>query len=165
MTTAANAIAIEMDLSLPGKRVARVLDRAADQHGWPKTIVEDNGPEFTGKVLDQWAFERGVRLHFIDPGKPVQNAFVGSFNGKLREECLSGSWFVSLDEAGKASEDWRHDYNHVRPHKSLGWKTLAEVEQAAIFPPGRLLQDRISSLEEGLFQKSLTHHEALLPNS
>lgn len=158
-------VAIEVDLSIPGERVARVLDKAAAEHGWPDTIVVDNGPEFTGKALDQWAYERGVRLHFIDPGKPVQNAFAESFNGMFREECLSGNWFEGLGHARREIKDWRYDYNYVRPHKSLGWRTPAEVERAALCPPGRLEQDRISSLEEGLVQKTLTHHEALLPNS
>ena len=133
-------VAIEVDLSLPGERVCRVLDRAAAKYGWPTVIVMDNGPEFTSKALDQWAWERGVTLHFIDPGKPVQNAFVESFNGKFREECLSQNWFTSLDHARREIAAWRYDYNHVRPHKSLGWMTPADAERAASSPPGRLPQ-------------------------
>lgn len=128
-------VAIEVDQSLPGERVARVLDRAAAATGWPSVIVVDNGPEFTGKALDQWAWERGVKLHFIDPGKPVQNAFVESFNGKFRDECLSRNWFQSLEHARQVIATWRADYNDVRPHKSLGWQTPTEYEQRASCSP------------------------------
>lgn len=131
-------VAIEVDLSLSGERVGRVLDAAAARTGWPEVIVMDNGPEFTGKALDQWAWERGVKLHFIDPGKPVQNAFVESFNGKFREECLNETWFRSLQHAREVIATWREDYNCVRPHKSLGWKTPAEVEKGASSSPERL---------------------------
>ena len=93
------AVALEVDLSMSGERVGRILDQAAARYGWPSTIVMDNGPEFTSKALDMWAFERGVQLHFIQPGKPVRNAFVESFNGKVRDECLNLNWFTSLDGA------------------------------------------------------------------
>ena len=83
-------------------------------------IVLDNGPELTSKALDQWAYERGVRLHFIDPGKPQQNGFIESFNGKFRDECLNEHWFLSLADARRIIEDWRIDYNQNRPHCSLG---------------------------------------------
>ena len=109
-------LAIEVDTSLPGARVARVLDRIAAVRGLPKAIVMDNGPEFAGKVLDAWAYERGVRLDFIRPGKPVENAFVESFNGRFRNE----HWFTGLADARFTIECWRRDYNHVRPHGSLG---------------------------------------------
>ncbi len=112
-------VAIEADLSLSGERVGRVLDRAAAHYGWPDLLVMDNGPEFTSRALDQWAYQRGIRLHFIRPGKPVENAFVESFNGKFRDECLSENWFLSLSDARRAIEEWRLDYNTVRPHKSL----------------------------------------------
>lgn len=123
-------VAIEVDLSLPGQRVGRVLDRAAARYGWPNTIVMDNGPEFTSKALDQWAWERGVELHFIQPGKPVQNAFVESFNGKFRDECLSANWFTSLSDARQRIEAWRQDYNSVRPHRSLGSQTPEEYARS-----------------------------------
>ena len=96
MTSRANRPAIEVDTSLPGERVVRVLERLADTRGLPKAIVCDNGPEFRGEALDQWADRRGVALQFIQPGKPIQNAFAESFNGRLRDECLNESWFVSL---------------------------------------------------------------------
>jgi len=159
------SVAIEVDLSLPGERVARVLDQAAAKHAWPDTIVVDNGPEFTSIAMDQWAFERGVKLHFIDPGKPVQNAFVESFNGKFREECLSENWFQNLEHARRVIAEWRRDYNHVRPHKSLGWRTPVEVERAAPFPPGRLHRDQRSSLEGGKPDRQLQTQTHGMPSS
>ncbi len=149
-------VAIEVDISLPGERVGRTLDQAAAKTGWPEVIVVDNGPEFTGKAMDQWAYERGITLHHIDPGKPVQNAFVESFNGKFREECLSENWFTSLGHARRKIEEWRADYNQVRPHKSLGWKTPVEVESGALCPPGRPSHIEDPLLERGQNQKSLT---------
>ena len=83
------SVAIEVDTSLPGERVVQVLERLAGTRGLPGGIVCDNGPEFAGRVLDQWAYRRGVQLLFIQPGKPVQNAFAESFNGRLRDECLN----------------------------------------------------------------------------
>ena len=83
----------------------------------------DNGPEFAGKALDGWAYDRGVGLHFIEPGKPVQNAYIESFNGKFRDECLNEHWFSSIPEAQAIIEAWRVDYNTVRPHSSLGNRT------------------------------------------
>jgi putative transposase len=118
--------AIEVDHSLPGRRVVRVLERLAQTRGLPGTIVVDNGPEFAGRVLDRWAYERGVHLHFIDPGKPVQNAFVESFNGKFRDECLNEHWFVDLRDACRTIETYRRDYNSYRPHSSLGGLTPEE---------------------------------------
>ena len=85
----------------------------------------DNGPEFVSQAVDQWAFANGVRLHFIEPGKPVQNAFIESFNGKFRDECLNQNWFVSLAEARQVIEAWRVDYNTARPHSSLGYRNPA----------------------------------------
>jgi len=119
-------LAIEVDTSLPGLRVVEVLQRLADLRGTPRAIVADNGPEFTSRVLDQWAHERGVAIDFIRPGKPVDNAFVVSFNGKLRDECLNEHWFQSLGEAQEIIEAWREDYNQERPHRSLGGRTPSE---------------------------------------
>ena len=92
----------------------------------PQILVTDNGPEFAGRALDVWAYEHGVKLHFIEPGKPVQNAFIESFNGKMRDECLNEHWFLSLGEARETIEGWRRDYNEVRPHTSLGNRTPQE---------------------------------------
>lgn len=113
-------LAIEVDSSLSGQRVCRVLDRLVEARGAPARIVIDNGPEFTSKVLDQWAYRHGVELAFIRPGKPIENAFVESFNGRFRDECLNLHWFTELADARGTIERWRRDYNHVRPHSSLG---------------------------------------------
>lgn len=118
--------AIETDTSLPGARVVRVLEAISVERGLPCTILTDNGPELTSRVLDQWAYEHGVQLRFIDPGKPVQNAFIESFNGRFRDECLNQHWFLSLAQARRVVEAWRLDYNRARPHSSLGYLTPAE---------------------------------------
>lgn len=118
--------AIEVDTSLGGLRVRRVLDRIASERGLPEAIVLDNGPEFRGRALAAWSEERGVRLEFIQPGKPVQNAYVESFNGRLRDECLNANWFTSLRDARHKIESWRHDYNQQRPHSSLNYMAPAE---------------------------------------
>lgn len=118
--------AIEVDTSLPALRVIDVLERLRVTRGLPQTIVIDNGPEFTSHALDRWAYARGVKLAFIDPGKPVQNAFVESFNGTFRYECLDAHWFSSLADARRTAEAWRREYNEVRPHGSLGRRTPAE---------------------------------------
>ncbi len=121
------SLAIEVDTSISGERVARVLDRVIAARGaQPEEIVMDNGPEMTSRALDQWAYERGVRLRFIAPGKPVQNAFIESFNGRLRDECLNQHWFRSLGDARQIVEDWRQDYNSARPHSALGGLTPDE---------------------------------------
>ena len=120
------ALAIEVDTSLPGARVVRVLERLRQAHGAPERIQVDNGPEFISQVVDQWAYEHGVALHFIRPGKPTDNGRIESFNGKFRDECLNQYWFVSLGEARERIEAWRIDYNEVRPHSSLGYCTPAE---------------------------------------
>lgn len=112
--------AIEVDTSLGGRRVVNVLERLGDIRGLPEVITVDNGPEFAGKALDEWAYRRGIKISFIRPGKPIENAFAESFNGRLRDECLNTNWFLSLKHAKDIIEDWRKDYNTVRPHSSLG---------------------------------------------
>jgi putative transposase len=124
------ALAIEVDTSLPGGRVVRVLERLAVERGAPSEIILDNGPELAGKALDQWAYERGVQLRFIQPGKPVQNAFVESFQGRLRDECLNRHWFVGLRDTRQTVEAWRQDYNRARPHSALGYRSPEEFRQA-----------------------------------
>jgi putative transposase len=120
---------IEVDRSLGGTRVVRVLDRLAESRCLPETITTDNGPEFTGKALDEWACRTGVKLHFIGPGKPMENAYAESLIGKLRDECLSGNWFLSLADAREIIEGWRKDYNSARPHSSLGGLTPHEYAE------------------------------------
>lgn len=126
-------VAIEVDRSLPGVRVVRVLDRLAEIIGLPEILVMDNGPEFSGRALDIWAYARGVQLRFIRPGKPIENAFVESFNGKFRDECLNEHWFASIVEARTLIEAWRVDYNTVRPHSALAGQT---PQQFANFTEG-----------------------------
>jgi putative transposase len=117
---------IEVDTSITGKRVVIILDRLAETRGIPEAITIDNGPEFAGKSLDEWAYRRGVKLNFIRPGKPVENAYIESFNGRFRDECLNTNWFLSLKHARAVIEEWRKDYNEVRPHSSLKGSTPKE---------------------------------------
>jgi putative transposase len=122
---------LEVDTSINGVRVVRTLDRLAQERGLPRFITVDNGPEFAGKALDEWAYRKGVTLNFIEPGKPVENAYIESFNGKFRDECLNENWFMSLFEAREIVENWRMDYNQERPHSSLGNLTPREFAQKA----------------------------------
>jgi putative transposase len=130
-------LAMEADLSLPALRVVRVLEYLKEFRGLPQMIRVDNGPEFISKALDLWACANGVTLDFSRPGKPTDNAFIESFNGRLRDECLNANWFLSLDDARSKIEAWRRDYNEVRPHTSLGWMTPAEFASSAGVNPGR----------------------------
>ena len=120
------SLVIEVDTSIPGERVVRVIEKIAATRGLPAEIISDNGPEFTGLAMDRWAHTNGVKLHFIQPGKPTQNCYVESFNGRFRDECLNENWFVSLGDARRRIEDWRRDYNEVRGHGSLGRQTPSE---------------------------------------
>ncbi len=120
------AIDLVVDHGIPGAYVTRVLDRAAVFRGYPVAIRTDQGPEFTGKALDQWAYRNGVELKLIEAGKPMQNAYIESFNGKFRDECLNEHWFTSLAEARAIVAAWRRDYNEHRPHSSIGDLTPAE---------------------------------------
>jgi putative transposase len=117
---------IEVDTSINGMRVARVLSEIAQMEALPEVIVIDNGPEFISNALDSWAYQRGVKLTFIRPGKPVENAYIESFNGRLRDECLNENWFLTLEHARRIVEEWRIDYNTARPHSSLGNLTPEE---------------------------------------
>ena len=117
---------IEVDTSLTGERVCRVLDRLKASRGLPLEIVLDNGPEMISKALDEWAYRNKVHLKFIEPGKPNQNAFIESFNGRFRDECLNEHWFANLGEARRIIEAWRLDYNQDRPHSALGYLTPNE---------------------------------------
>ncbi len=118
--------AIEVDTSLGGARVVAVLDRLGETRGLPQTITSDNGPEFAGRKLDEWAYRRGIKLNFIRPGKPIENAYAESFLGRLRDECLNENWFLSMNHAREVIESWRKDYNGARPHSSLGGLTPQE---------------------------------------
>jgi putative transposase len=124
------ALEIEADTSLRGTRGVAVLEGVAQQRGYPEAIQVDNGPEFVSRAVDQWAFVHGVRLHFIERGKPVQNAFIESFNGKFRDECLNQNWFFDRADARRIIAAWKWDYNTVRPHSALGYQTPAEFAAA-----------------------------------
>lgn len=125
------AVAIAVDTSLSGLRVARVLNDLKSERGLPKQIRSDNGPEFTSRALDQWAYEHGIRWHYIQPGRPMENGYVESFNGRLRDECLNENWFCDLAEARQTIEVWRRDYNQCRPHSALGYRTPEEFAKSA----------------------------------
>lgn len=111
------------DFSLSGQRVARELDHLVAVHGKPRAIGSDNGTELTSNAILGWTADSGVDWHYIAPGKPVQNAFIESFNGRLRDEFLNETTFTSLAQARTLLEDWRRDYNGVRPHSGIGWLT------------------------------------------
>lgn len=119
-------LAVEVDTSIGGMRVARVLDQLVEFRGRPEGITVDNGPEFAGRALDFWAYRNKVRLDFIRPGKPIENAYIESFNGRLRDECLNGHEFISVREARDIIGTWREDYNNNRPHGSLRDMTPTE---------------------------------------
>jgi putative transposase len=134
---------IEVSRRLPGARVIAVFNRLRWHRGLPKKIVVDNGPEFTCKAMIKWACNNQVNLHFIKPGKPIQNAFVESFNGRFRDECLNQYWFTNLPDAQTTIELWKHDYNEKRPHSALGNMTplqyrLAAEEKEQTFKGGKL---------------------------
>jgi len=125
------SLAIEVADRLGGQRVVEVLMRVIETKGLPETIRTDNGPEFTSKMLDQWAYLNGVKLDFCRPGKPTDNALIEAFNGRLRQECLNESWFLSLEDAREKVENWRQDYNCERPHGWLGDVSQVEFETLA----------------------------------
>ena len=105
--------------SIPSVAVIEVLERLREERGLPEVLISDNGSEFTSRAFDAWAYARGLKLEYIQPGKPVQNAFIESFNGSFRDECLNLHWFQSLADAKRVIENWKEDYNTVRPHSSL----------------------------------------------
>jgi putative transposase len=131
-------VAMEVDSCLPGQRVTRVLEWAIAQRGKPASIRCDNGPEFTSRHFLGWCEEQQIRLTHIQPGRPMQNGRVESFNGRLRDECLNASWFTTLAEARRKIEAWRVEYNSERPHSSLDYRTPEEFARlAAAVPQGR----------------------------
>lgn len=124
-------LAIEVDLSLPGARVLRALEQLAEERGLPQAIRVDNGPEFLCETVRRWCERKRLQLDYIEPGRPMQNGHVESFNGKLRDECLNTHWFTSLRQARNIIEYWRRDYNQVRPHSALGYATPNEFALAS----------------------------------
>jgi len=138
---------IEADTSLSGIRVTRVLDQLVELRGKPASLLTDNGPEFAGTALEQWCHDHDVQHGFIAPGKPSQNAYIESFNGKLRDECLNENLFINLSQARDLIEAFRQDYNEVRPHSSLGGLTPAEyAARIARTPHGGSLDQTNPSL-------------------
>lgn len=144
--------AIEVDTSLPAERVIEVLERVGRTRGFPKAIVTDNGPEFISRAFDQWAYARGIKVIHIEPGKPVQNAFIESFNGTFRDECLNQHWFVHLRDARGTIEGFRVEYNTVRPHSALGYRSPEEhqkLQSVAHAPDGASAFDHSRDLMKG----------------
>jgi putative transposase len=129
--------AIDVRERYTGADVVATLDAVCRETGYPKSIRVDQGPEFVSKDLDLWAYARGVELDFSRPGKPTDNAFIESLNGKFRAECLSAHWFLSLADARRKCERWRRDYNDVRPHSAIGYETPAALvkRSSATSPP------------------------------
>jgi putative transposase len=130
------SLAIHFGQSLKGDDVVRVLNAIVHERGRPRTIKTDNGSEFTSKVMDKWAYEHGAELDFSRPGKPTDNAMVESFNGRLRQECLSEHWFMGLADAQDKIEAWRRFYNEARPHSALDWLTPTEFALQTGLKPG-----------------------------
>jgi putative transposase len=120
------SVAIVIEHTIGGDHLTRILDAVCSQRGKPAVIRSDNGPEFTGKAMLTWAHRNGIALRLIEPGKPNQNAYVESFNGRLRDECLNEHWFTSLAHARAVIEAWRREYNEERPKRSLGGLTPAQ---------------------------------------
>jgi putative transposase len=118
--------AIEVGVSVGSQRVTRVLERVIDERGAPKSLRCDNGPEFTSRHFIAWCEQRGITLIHIEPGRPMQNGYVESFNGRFRDECLNANWFVNMVDAKEKIERWRVEYNGERPHSSLDYRTPAE---------------------------------------
>ncbi len=142
---------IEADSSITGESVSRILDDIVELRGRPEAIHTDNGPEFAGVALDKWCYRNSVRHTFIQPGKPQQNCYVESFNGKLRDECLNEHWFESLDHAFGILSSWREDYNEVRPHQSLGNLTPNRyAAELAAGPHGGHAMERIDQANYNL---------------
>ena len=130
------SLAIHVGQSLKGEDVVQVLNRIVHERGQPQTIKTDNGSEFISKVMDKWAYERGIEMDFSRPGKPTDNAMVESFNGRLRQECLNEHWFMGLADAQDQIEAWRRHYNEVRPHSALDWLTPIKFARQAGSEPG-----------------------------
>jgi putative transposase len=124
-------LAIEVDTSLGGGRVVRVLEELKVRRGLPQHIRSDNGPEFVSRAVDQWAYEQGLGWHTIQPGRPMENGYVESFNGRFRDECLNENWFTDLADAQAKIALWKQDYNQARPHSALGYRTPEEFAKSA----------------------------------
>ena len=136
--------AVEPRFNFRGADVVEVLEEVGRQVGFPTTIRVDQGTEFVSRDLDLWAYQRGVTLDFSRPGKPTDNAFIESFNGKFRAECLNAHWFMSLDDARRKCEAWRRDYNEERPHSAIGNKarSSSSIDQRHTARPDRNILEK-----------------------
>lgn len=132
-------IEISAAVSLPSAKVIRIISTAIIKFGKPKSLLLDNEPEFRSKLFQQWAAKEGIQLCYIAPGKPTQNAYIESFNGKFRDECLDQHWLSSISEAKDVVEKWRKHYNEDRPHSSLGYLPPSEymTKQVCIYKIGK----------------------------
>jgi transposase InsO family protein len=133
------------DTSISGKRVARELTMLVEARGKPRMIVSDNGTEFTSNAILSWAKGHAVDWHYIAPGRPMQNGYIESFNGRMRDELLNESLFVDLDQARQLIGDWVADYNTARPHSSLGYKTPAAYAGTLTAPKGVTLAEPLTA--------------------
>jgi len=126
-------VGLEADRSMTGMKVTQALEHARHERGHlPESITVDNGSEFCSRTLEAWAMSNEVQLCFIRPGRPVENGFIESFNGRLRDECLNANWFTGLSDARRKIETWRQDYNQDRPHSSLNYLPPAEFARALV---------------------------------
>jgi putative transposase len=145
--------AIEVNTGLSGRHVTRVLERVIEQRGKPQALKSDNGPEFTSRHFIGWCAERNITLTHIQPGRPMQNGYVESFNGRFRDECLNANWFANLNDARRQVERWREEYNAERPHSSLGYQTPEEYAKTCSELTSRMAlanpPDRPSALVDG----------------
>jgi transposase InsO family protein len=135
------SVAIEPERAIGGQLLVRILDRLAVTRGLPQAIRTDNGKEFCSRAMLTWAHERGVKLFLIEPGKPNQNAYIESFNGRFRDECLNEHWFTSLQHAKTVIESWRREYNEERPKKSLGGMTPSAYANTLVMKAVKLTPD------------------------
>lgn len=140
------SVLLEANASLTGQSVVDALESVSARRPLPKAITVDHGTEFTSKALDEWAYRRGVQLDFIRPGKPVENAFIESFNGRLRDECLNVYDFASLDHAQRLIEAWRQDYNQFRPHGALGQLTPSEYAERGQKPASEVTEFQLRAV-------------------
>lgn len=142
-------LALEVDTSMGGQRVTRVLERIVAERGAPRAVKTDNGPELTSRHFLAWNIEHKIELIHIQPGKPMQNGIVESFHGRLRDECLNISWFWNLFDARHKIEAWRTEYNESRPHSSLGYRTPNAFAQQFAASPSRSSDSAAADLPQG----------------
>jgi putative transposase len=155
-------LALEVDTSFASQRVTRVLDSVIAQRGTPKALRLDNGPELTSRHFLAWSIERKIAMNHIQPGKPMQNGHIESFNGRLRDECLNANWFRNLFDARQKISFWRDDYNRRRPHSSLDYRTPNEF--AAQWHRPSSLPNRIPQPEPSVKAALTAHSRAALTN-